>query len=407
MWAFILRELPTRLRQKGVGYWVRLLITIVLAKSLVGWMDTKGELTEYRSTFYQTLQRMRPFPQRDKNTVVVHIDDEEYWKGDLDRRVPIKRDYLAHLVEKLDAADAKVIALDFDLRSPSPDGKPLEAPDYVAETAKLLETVKAVSVRRAVVLPKTVSEEDGDYVLDSDIYDGFVFGPGKVFKGYILLPYDHLRVPVVLNVGGGSLDSFSMAVVRAFQSKALGTLPKGDDLPYGSFMAVAEFDRIGASDVLTEDPVKLQKLRDMVYGRVVLVGGAWNRRAYGRGPTIDSHETPIGPMPGVYVHANFVESILNDKAFPPLTEAAVKTIEWLLIIMMAIAFAAGEGGAAQIKFVGASWVLLAVMSYFFFINLGIVFDLFVPALSVTVHWLFEQGWEALQGRLNQWLGGHV
>lgn len=390
-----LTELVGRLRRKGLPYWARLLLTVILVKSLVGWMDRQGILEGYRTSFYQLLQRTSPFKLADKNTVVVFIDDEDYWKGELDRRVPIKRDYLAKLLDKLDVADARVIALDFDLRSPDPDGMPREAPDYVAETTMLLNSVKAIAVNRSIVLPKTVSQKNGDPIADSDIWNGFDFGNGNenVSSGFILPPNDRLRVPLTLQVQGAPLFSFSMAIARAFRPNGVASLPDSEEFPYGSFMPVDQIWHISSHDVLNGNS---QQLRKLFSGRIAIIGSAWNRLAYGRPPLNDLHRTPIGPMPGVYVHANFVEDILNDKTYPALGEHAIEVIEWLLVIVMAIAFAVGSGRASKLKFVGGSWLLLAAMSYFSFINLGIVFDMFVPALSVTVHWLFERAWEALQ-----------
>jgi len=384
------QDLLNRLGQKRTAYWVRLIVTILLVQFLITWADKKGLITGYRYGFYQFLQKTKPHKATDQNTVVITIDDDEYWMGKPQGRVPIKRDYLACLVEKLDAADAKVIALDFDLRSPAPDGKPVESPDYANETKMLLDTVKTVSSRRAVVLPRTIWQENDEYVLNSDIYDGYDFGQGaSVFKGYIGLPYNRLKIPLTVKLKGAApLDSFSMAVVRAFRPKALNSLPKTADAIYGSFIKMDDFDHKSAHEVLAGNAHDLQ---EAVSGHLVIVGGAWSRWAYRVGTTIDSHETPMGPMPGVYLHANYVEAMLDGGTYPPLGERAVQLIEWLAIAFMAIAFAIAHT-AWKIGVVLGSWIVLGLVSYFSFINLGVVFDLFVPALSVTLHWAFERVW---------------
>jgi CHASE2 domain-containing sensor protein len=395
------KELWHQLSGRTFGYWARLLLTIIVVNSMVGWLDSKGALTHFRWSVYNTLERLSPGKLIDKNTVVVTIDDGEYWLGRLNRRAPIKRDYLADLLNKLDAANASVIALDFDLRSPAPDGNPREDPDYVGETGKLLETVKSVSLHRPVVLPKTLWEDDQGYLADSDIYDGFDFGKGAVTRGYILLPYDALRVPVMEAVGTSEVDSLSVAIARAFRPTLVASLPSGDDLPYGSFLPPEKFERLHASEVLSDVPQQVEKVRNTVQGRVVIVGGNWSRQAYGRGDPIDSHETPIGFMPGVYVHANYVEAILNGKTYAPLKEVGAKIVEWVVVVLMAISFATTDSTMAKVRFVIISWILLAFASYFAFVNLGMVFDLFVPAVSVTIHWVFEQSWEAFRSHAKQ------
>jgi len=389
------RDLVARLQKKSFAYWVRLLITVVVVQALVTWADHKGWITGARSTFHRFLQKTSPVKAVDQNTVVITIDDDEYWKGELQGRIPIKRDYLAALITRLDIAEAGVIALDFDLRSPTPDGQPLESSDYARETGKLLDRIRDVAPRRAIVLPRTIWRvKNGEYIPHSDIYDGYDFGTPNVFKGYIALPENRLKIPLTLMLKGGApLDSFSMAVVRAFRPKALNGLPQAVDALYGSFISENGFDHKTAQEVLTGDPKVLHK--DIV-GRVVIIGGAWSKWGYSVGQRIDLHETPMGSMPGAYLHANYVEAILGTRAYPPFGEKAVKIIEWLVVLGMAIGFAAAESPKRKVGVVAVSWILLGFFSYFSFINLGIVFDLFVPALSVTVHWLFEQFWEGFQ-----------
>jgi len=387
-WAPAIHGVLHRLAQKRTAYWIRLVITILAVQFLVGWADKKGWITGYRYGFYRFLQKTKPHKATDQNTVVITIDDDEYWMGKPQGRAPIKRDYLACLVQKLDAAEAKVIALDFDLRSPAPDGKPVENRDYAKETETLLDTVKTVSSRRAVVLARTIWKKNDDYVLNSDIYDGYDFGQAPlIFKGYIALPYNRLKIPLTLKLKGDvPLDSFSMAVVRAFRPKALNSLPEAADAIYGTFIGSDDFDHRSAHEVLAGNA---QDLKAATSGRVVIIGGAWSRWAYGVGAKADSHETPLGPMPGVYLHANYVEAMLDEGTYPPLRERAVQLIESIVVAFMAIAFAIGDKVWKKIVIVLGSWIVLGLVSYFSFINLGVVFDLFVPALSVTLHWAFE------------------
>ena len=65
---------------------------------------------------YAAIQYLELRPIRPKRTALVLIGDDEYWGGELKRRVPIKRDYLAKLVNKLDQAQPELIVLDFILR---------------------------------------------------------------------------------------------------------------------------------------------------------------------------------------------------------------------------------------------------------------------------------------------------
>ncbi|MGH9649293.1 MAG: CHASE2 domain-containing protein, partial [Terriglobales bacterium] len=197
-----------QLRNRGIGHWLIVLVLTALGTWIGHWISQKQVWVDVRYWIYQKTfdaARVRG-PLYPKRTALVLIGDQEYWKGELGGRAPIKRDYLAKLVEKLDAADAAVIALDFDLRSPVPDGSMIEHPDYRAETERLAQTLKNVASRRPVVLPATVGlDAEGYYVERSTIFSGFDFGEARVHSGYLQLPYDLRRVPVALELGSGEM----------------------------------------------------------------------------------------------------------------------------------------------------------------------------------------------------------
>src|SRR5882762_7143258 len=125
------------------NYWVRVVIIAIIGIVLGEKVDDTELWINYRYHVYQFLQSLSPRKPHPQRTVVVLVGDNEYWAGkDLQARVPIKRDYLARLVDKASSANAAVIALDFDLRSPSPEGNPLEYPAYQKETDALLLAIQ-------------------------------------------------------------------------------------------------------------------------------------------------------------------------------------------------------------------------------------------------------------------------
>ena len=368
-----IQEALQQLKKRRAGYWIRLIIVVIVVEYLVDAMDQKGIGSTYRYQFYAWLQKKNPTKAADRNTVIVLIDDEDYWKGEPQHRTPIKRCYLAELLRRLDQANAKVIAFDFDLRSPAPDGNPRESPDYQSETQAFLETVKQVAANRSVVLSRAIWQDDDRYGLESMVYDDFNFGPSKVSFGYIQLPYDKRKVPLQLELDAGNkVDSFALATARAFRPRIVAKLPQSREAPYGTFLEREEFVTLSAQQVLTGD---LKAVHDEVDGQLVIIGGDWNRLAFGRGGSPDSHETPLGPMLGVFLHGNYVEAILNSTVYPPLGEAAFRVIQWATISVMAFAFAAVEAPLVKASIVLLSWVVLLGVSYVSFITLGIVFDL--------------------------------
>lgn len=380
-----------RLKKKGFFYWLNVGVLIILGIVVGHWLEKQDVATRLRYRIHQVITRAysprQPYVTR---TVVVLIGDDEYWKGELAMRIPTKRDYLARVVKALDQADASVIALDFGLRSPLPDGGPVSYNSYDTETKILFETIRDVSTRRPVILPKTIRWVNGNYVPESDLYDGFDFQGGLVRSGYALLPFDVRRVPLSLTMKDGTLtNSFAEAIVRAVKEAALEPVAGLEEAPYGSYLTQTAFPTLSTSQVLSPDEETLKKLRD----NIVIVGGAWSRLAYQRGSKIDTHLTPVGPLPGALVHANFVEALLDRRTAPSWSERALLFIEVLFSLSVAMIF------ALITRFL---WKLLALLilclgmmafSYLSWLNLGLFYDFFVPLLLIVGHATYEQARE--------------
>jgi len=390
-----------QLRSKGIAHWLTVLVLTALGTYIGHWISQKQVWVDVRYWIYQKTfdaARVRG-PLYPKRTALVLIGDEEYWKGELAGRAPIKRDYLAKLVEKLDAADAAVIALDFDFRSPVPDGSMIEHPDYREETARLAQTLKTVGARRAIVLPATVGfDAQGYYVERTIVFHGFDFGGARVVKGYIQLPYDLRRTPVGLELGSGEmLDSFALAMVGAVDATAHQRIAAQgmDALPFASYMTERDFagttpedaKLFSSSAILNTDPAVLRK---NLGARIVIVGGAWSSLAYGTGKRVDTHPSPAGTMPGVFLHANYVEAILNDRTYRPLSENLVMALEIALVLGVAVILALNMGTQRKFALVSAVCVGFVFVSYFFLQNLGMFFDFFVPVAVLSGHLAVEK-----------------
>src|SRR4051794_2781791 len=104
---------PVYLRTLLSNYWVRTALIIVLgifiahkAEDTDAWLNTRYHL-------FQWLQWLSPRGADVQRTVMVMIGDEEYYRpdGELKRRVPLRRDYVAKLVDAAVAANAGVIVL--------------------------------------------------------------------------------------------------------------------------------------------------------------------------------------------------------------------------------------------------------------------------------------------------------
>src|SRR6267154_1487247 len=122
-----------------------------------------GELNVWREIRYKLYQsvlgRLTFRTPRPKRTVVVLITDKEFWQPPLDGQSPLKRDYLASLVERIDAGNPAVIALDVDLSIRSASDCDRHAVHGI-ENTKLLQSLRTAANNRTVVLAKAISYAD-------------------------------------------------------------------------------------------------------------------------------------------------------------------------------------------------------------------------------------------------------
>ena len=133
------------LRRKGKRYWLTVLALVVVGTVVGELLGDQYVWIKLRYRIYPILQAMTPGKKGERKTVLVLIDDDDYWKGEFARRVPLKRDYLARLIRALNTAEPTVIALDIDLRSPIPQQGVEELADYRQETQDLLQAHLALA----------------------------------------------------------------------------------------------------------------------------------------------------------------------------------------------------------------------------------------------------------------------
>ncbi|HUS10213.1 MAG TPA: CHASE2 domain-containing protein [Pyrinomonadaceae bacterium] len=371
------------------NYWVRVVIIAILGIVLGEKVDDTELWINYRYHAYQLLQRLSPRKPHPQRTVLVLIGDNEYWSGkDLQARVPIKRDYLARLVDAAAAANAAAIALDFDLRSPSPEGNPLEFPEYQKETdALLLAVQKAAASGKKIVLTKTVGAAGQDALAtESDIYGREDPGWENVTTGYHILPDDTRNLPLSLELNTGrSIDSFCLAIARAENAPTLSDISNFSAKFYSGFVRPEEFPRLTADELLRQGPKT-----KMLANRVVMISGDWHSLGPNRGAIINSYDTPIGVLPGVMIHANYFESLWDSRFYRVWEGWSTRILEFFLALLVAAPFAIKiRPRAKKLAWIVAPYLLIFAVSYVSLINFGWFFDPVIPVLSVTAHGVLE------------------
>jgi CHASE2 domain-containing sensor protein len=393
-------------------YWIRVLLAIGLSFAVTPFLDKHFDLIEIRNRVHQYLEKIdRGILEPRYNTRLLYINDDEFWKsgkGDLAGRRPIKRDYLARLFRAVSEADAAIIALDFDMRSPDPNRDEIPF-DYQDETKELVETILDVAKKRIVVLPKTVVyDSEGTAWLEPDFYDSYglcdLVETSRQWRhtqialpiaerqrknircGYILLPPDKRLLPGNLKLGnGGFIDSFGHAVAKASDPERI----HDDPTRYGSYITEKEFEKDGtilsASEVLKNPDFAHDKLA----AKLVIIGAHWHTLASDRGDFVDIHSTPVGPLPGALIHANFVEAFLDGRTYGFTRDWLVPVSDIFLGLIAAAIFAFYPRFLNKLVILLALSVSLLVIELFALHFLGLFFDAFVVLFGVWLHSIGE------------------
>jgi CHASE2 domain-containing sensor protein len=416
------RRVARRLASRGRRYWVTSAAVLLLTIWVHPFIDKRLNLTDARNFLFGLLSSSATNPAVPRHVKLVLIGDDEFWDGDLHHRNPTDRKYLASLMRAVDAADASVVALDFDLRlsHPSHTTKP---GDYLAvdgfapyreETDELVRAIDDIAQRRPVVLSKSMQgPTDGPFNLEDDAYqaygicsspleNGRWYNPGtlqfpvsstasqRISCGYIALMTDKRRVPPPARLIGTAarLDSFSLAIVRSRDPSAAARL--GDSLYYASYIPEAATRNpnvtISARDVLT----KPEEARRVLQGWPVIIGSAWHLRAKGQGDVTDIHDTPIGPVLGALIHENLAEAVLSNRTYRGPPPKAITSIEIVVGAIAALLFGMVHRLSRMIGAVIVAMLILCIVQWLSLQLLGEFIDLFAPIIALAIHALADR-----------------
>ena len=361
--------------------WRHWLVAVMLA--IVGLIA--GEypwLTSVRHVAYAIVQKAIQRP--DADIVVVLIGDDEYNGPRLQNRVPLRRDYLADLITKIRAGNPRAIAVDVDLHSPDP-ARAMIQPDYVAETTKFFNALRgSADASCPIFLAATMrwDAKQNHYLQLANIFDNEPLG-AHVHKGYILLPVDIRHIPPPLKTVGGSLNSLSGRMAEVTRHRGL-KLPTEEHPLFAVFRRPSSFETHYAADVLGADN---DKVIDWFAHQYVFVGGDWSKDGDRNGPHIDDHATPAGNIAGVFVHANYLQSLIGGP-IGALSEFTRDLIEVVAALAVSFLFVAARG-IWKFVFIVVVNVGLVVLTYTFLDVLGVFFEAVVPITLLGGHVIVE------------------
>ena len=255
---------------------------------------------------------------------------------------------------------------------------------------------------RNVVLATSVRLAGSQYVQVPSIYTAALASDPKGFScvrsGYIQLPYDLRLVPGQLQLEDGhALDSLSLATVKEIdptQYKIAVDHPERG-FRYSRYLSEENFGprdgkryRFTWSELEIATPVDLR--RDLA-DKVVLVGGAWHSNAMGQGQRVDTYNSPAGSMPGVFLHANYIEALDGERGtFAPISDTTAEIMELSLALALALIGSFEIHAGWKWGAFGASLAISVVLTYVLLENLGLFLDFLVPVFVLIVHTLVEE-----------------
>lgn len=403
-------------------HWGTVLAVLLCVTGLVHLLEGNAALLGYRYAMFQFLSRLGPQRYSVENIVVATIDDETYWQGEPAGRVPTDRRYLAKTIRRIADAEPRLIALDFDLRSPDPQGKlrsavkensevaadagktPLELPVHEAQLAESIELFRVADQTAAtipMILPCTVKVAGDACYAVSDADDGYPYAGPQIAHGYLQLADDRRVIPPVLTLeDGAKLDSFATAIVRQVAPHALeeqasreGSTPaaKHDgghghrDLRYASFVPRDRIPTVTTSELFHASSEIADTALEKLRGKIVLIGADWHSRSLGEGPPIDGHPSPVGLLPGVMLHANYAESLLQGKWVTPAGMWAATLVEWLLTALVAFLLIAKIGWRTKLVWFAGLAAVYPLLSLFGMRLLGVYTDVIMLTAALAIH----------------------
>jgi CHASE2 domain-containing sensor protein len=386
--------------RKGWGHWIRFALLLAAAGYAGHLLGTSTWLTTFRYSIYHRQLMMRDRSQMyPKRTALVLLNDDDYWGNDYQSRTPLKRGQLAQIIDQLNAAGVNTVALDVDLRSPQPKKPGFEFPDYQDEDKLLFNAIRSMcAADRHVVLASSVEFGDDGYEEMPSIYTNALKEMRCVKRGYIQLPFDMRQIPGTLGMADGSnLDSMSLAVTGIADPTAhdQAAAKTGKSFRFSEYLTPDDFATKNKRQFIFSGQqlksMDMVVLRKQLADKLVFVGANWHANAYGAGTFVDMHASPGGMEPGVMLHANYVEAMLDRTGtFAPISNTAAELIE------IALALALAMIGVLEIH-TAWKWAALAIgivfsilFTYTLLQDLGLFLDFLIPMLMIVAHAIAEE-----------------
>jgi CHASE2 domain-containing sensor protein len=377
---------------------IMLIVVGVSAYFLEDIQESIPLLYKFQLGTHRLISYLLPHKMDVQRVAVIEVDDDAFWNPPVSGIQPTNRKFLANLAKTAADNGASAVAIDFQLKSPS--GTVGDDPIRKADNAYLLNKLREITAKgKPVILSIGLKPDGNDWRREANIYaDGEL--PMNVFLGHINIPLDHRQIPLVMNgreEANGPIKpyiSFAQAIAYSFEENAhwkhktkddwrMRRAQKLDEFVYGGFWPRSEFLFISAAKLLTDK--EEQKLCN---DRIVIIGGTWHQYSRNSGPPVDSFDSSVGSIPGVYMHANYLEALLSSNYEPGLPRWAAVSLDVLLAALAYIGFRSTNRKVVR-RIIIFVMVLPMLLGYLLLANVGIYLDFTLPLLLISIHLALE------------------
>jgi CHASE2 domain-containing sensor protein len=194
--------------------------------------------------------------------------------------------------------------------------------------------------------------------------------------------------------GDGHSSSLALAAVDAFEGwshlaprtrhkPAIAAAIEDESFVFGGFIPEAQFQTLSIAELAEGVPHALR----LAQGRILMIGGTW-RADLGHGDDVDSHRSPVGNIRGMYLHANYIEALLDDRYSREVPLWFALAFDFVAGMWLYIRFHAAVTETARLRLLIVPAVIL-VVSYVVFANLNLYLDFILPLFGCFAHLAVE------------------
>jgi CHASE2 domain-containing sensor protein len=315
----------------------------------------------------------------------VEVDDDTFYGPRCSGSTPTNRTFLGDLALKAADQNPSVIAFDFQWKGIN--GRMGDDPIREKDNEHLLAAIRQITGKGIPVVVTTglIKQADGSFIRQANVY-GDSSLPSGTLVGHINLPVDKRKIALKMkswdwqHTTQTDLSSLSLQVVAAYENE-LGIQPRtADDSSiknsarkewvFGGFFEPTAFPSISAHKLLEGDPMAVSLCRH----RIVLIGGTWHTSD---GTLIESFPSPVGSVPGLYLHANYIESLLDNRFKQSVPRWLAVILDFFLSMLMYLSFNSVTQTSKRLG-VLVAFLLPLTAAYFLFANAGRYLDFMIP-----------------------------